>query len=161
MICFDIFSRRFAAASAVPSITCSTARESAHGCQLAIARFLDPMCLVLRASGLWLIYATLCNLPSGNLDSDGQRGKGRRRKSFWRATTMRSRRGKRASKEANYQRASGGADARSIEHANLGGGKDRGEQVHISPLALPFVPDRKRSFTKRISFQSISNDVKT
>ena len=56
-----------------------------HGCQMAIARFLDRMCMALRASGLWLRYATLQNwipsfpwivpgwrawgaiLPSGNL----------------------------------------------------------------------------------------------
>ena len=33
-----------------------------HGCQMAIARFLDRMCLALRASGLWLRCATLQNL---------------------------------------------------------------------------------------------------
>ena len=33
-----------------------------HGCQMAIARFLDRMCLALRSSGLWLCYATLQNL---------------------------------------------------------------------------------------------------
>ena len=33
-----------------------------HGFQMAIARFLDHMCLALRASGLWLRYATLQNL---------------------------------------------------------------------------------------------------
>ena len=33
-----------------------------HGCQMAIARFLDSMCLALRACGLWLRYATLQNL---------------------------------------------------------------------------------------------------
>ena len=33
-----------------------------HGCQMAIARCLDRMCLALRASGLWLRYATLPNL---------------------------------------------------------------------------------------------------
>ena len=33
-----------------------------HGCQMAIAKFLDRMCLALRASGLWLRYATLQNL---------------------------------------------------------------------------------------------------
>ena len=32
-----------------------------HGCQMAIARFLDRMCLALRASGLWLRYAMLQN----------------------------------------------------------------------------------------------------
>ena len=60
-----------------------------HGCQMAIARFLDCMCLALRASGLWLRYATLQNwipsfpwiapgwrawgqiLPSGNLGTRG------------------------------------------------------------------------------------------
>ena len=39
--------------------------KSTHGCQMAIARFLDHMCLALRASGLWLRYATLQNfIPS-------------------------------------------------------------------------------------------------
>ena len=33
-----------------------------HGCQMAIARFIDRMCLALWASGLWLRYATLQNL---------------------------------------------------------------------------------------------------
>ena len=33
--------------------------NSRQGCQMAIARFLDRMCLALRASGLWLRYATL------------------------------------------------------------------------------------------------------
>ena len=33
-----------------------------HGCQMAIARFLDRMCLALPAFGLWLRYATLQNL---------------------------------------------------------------------------------------------------
>ena len=33
-----------------------------HGCQVTIARFLDRMCLALRAAGLWLRYATLQNL---------------------------------------------------------------------------------------------------
>ena len=33
-----------------------------HGCQMAIARFLDHMCMVLWASGLWLRYAALQNL---------------------------------------------------------------------------------------------------
>ena len=32
-----------------------------EGCQMAIAGFLDRMCLALRASGLWLRYATLQN----------------------------------------------------------------------------------------------------
>ena len=36
--------------------------NSKHGCQMAIARFLDRMCLAFRASGLWLRYATLQNL---------------------------------------------------------------------------------------------------
>ena len=40
-----------------------------NGCQMAIARLLDCMHLALRASGLWLRYATLQILPSGNLDS--------------------------------------------------------------------------------------------
>ena len=40
---------------------------SLHGCQMAIAKFLDSRHLVLWASGLWLRYATLQNLPSGNL----------------------------------------------------------------------------------------------
>ena len=30
-----------------------------HGCQMAIARFLDRICLALWASGLWLYYAAL------------------------------------------------------------------------------------------------------
>ena len=33
-----------------------------HSCQMAIAGFLDGMCLALRASGLWLRYATPQNL---------------------------------------------------------------------------------------------------
>ena len=33
-----------------------------HCCQIAIARFLDHMCLALWASGLWLRYAALQNL---------------------------------------------------------------------------------------------------
>ena len=33
-----------------------------HSCQMAIARFLDRMCLALQDSGLWLRYATLQNL---------------------------------------------------------------------------------------------------
>ena len=33
-----------------------------QGCQMAIARFLDRMCLALRASGLGLRYTTLQNL---------------------------------------------------------------------------------------------------
>ena len=36
--------------------------RSPHGCQMAIARFLDCMRLALRASGLWLCYAMLHNL---------------------------------------------------------------------------------------------------
>ena len=44
-----------------------TARSTAaaapvHGCQMAIAGFLDCMYLALRASGLWLRYATLQNM---------------------------------------------------------------------------------------------------
>ena len=39
--------------------------RSLHGCQMAIARILDHMCLALRASGLWLRHATLQNpIPS-------------------------------------------------------------------------------------------------
>ena len=34
-------------------------RRVKHSCQMAIARFLDRMCLALQASGLWLRYATL------------------------------------------------------------------------------------------------------
>ena len=34
----------------------------AHGCQMAIAGFLDHTCLALRASGVWLRYAKLQNL---------------------------------------------------------------------------------------------------
>ena len=37
-------------------------RERGHGCQMAIAGFIHCMCLALRASGLWLRYATLQNL---------------------------------------------------------------------------------------------------
>ena len=33
-----------------------------HGCQIAIDRFLDHMCLALPASELWIRYATLQNL---------------------------------------------------------------------------------------------------
>ena len=33
-----------------------------HGCQMAIATFLDCMCLALWAEGLWLRHATLQNL---------------------------------------------------------------------------------------------------
>ena len=42
-----------------------------HGCQMAIAGFLDRMLLALRASGQWLRYATLQNLPSCNLAHRG------------------------------------------------------------------------------------------
>ena len=49
-----------------------------HGCQMAIARFLDRMCLALRASGLWLRYATVQNLipsfPFLGLRQGGGRG---------------------------------------------------------------------------------------
>ena len=49
-----------------------------HGCQMAIARFLDRMCLALRASGLWLRYATLQNLiPSFPWIAPGWRAWGR------------------------------------------------------------------------------------
>ena len=37
-------------------------RDHTQGCQMDIARFSDRMCLALRASGLWLRYATLQNL---------------------------------------------------------------------------------------------------
>ena len=40
----------------------SSGCDFTHGCQMAIAGFLDRMCLALRASGLWLRYATLQNL---------------------------------------------------------------------------------------------------
>ena len=33
-----------------------------HGCQMALAGFLDRVCLALWASGLWLRYAALQNL---------------------------------------------------------------------------------------------------
>ena len=51
-----------------PGTSSSTASQSRtrsgrrHGCQMAIARFLDRMCLALRASGRWLRYAALQNL---------------------------------------------------------------------------------------------------
>ena len=32
--------------------------RAGHGCQIAIARLLDCMCLALRASGIWLHYPT-------------------------------------------------------------------------------------------------------
>ena len=37
-------------------------RAPNQGCQMAVARFLDHMCLALRASGLWPRYAALQNL---------------------------------------------------------------------------------------------------
>ena len=40
----------------------SVGRCEMQGCQMAIARFLDRMCLTLRASGLWLRYAMLQSL---------------------------------------------------------------------------------------------------
>ena len=44
-----------------------TERNLRDGCQMAIARFVDRMCLALRASGLWLRYAALQNLiPSSS-----------------------------------------------------------------------------------------------
>ena len=49
-----------------------------HGCQMAIARFLDRMCLALWASGLWLRYAMLQNLiPSFPWIAPGWRAWGR------------------------------------------------------------------------------------
>ena len=45
-------------------------------CQMTIARFLDGMCLALRASGLWLRYASLQNLiPFLSLDCARVEGK--------------------------------------------------------------------------------------
>ena len=46
----------------VPGMASDSEAEWRHGCQMAIARFLDRMCLALRASGLWLRYAALQNL---------------------------------------------------------------------------------------------------
>ena len=40
----------------------STTGKVKHGCQMAVARFLECMCLALRASGVWLRYAALQNL---------------------------------------------------------------------------------------------------
>ena len=40
----------------------SSALGPRHGCQMAIVRFLDCLCMALRASGLWLRYAALLNL---------------------------------------------------------------------------------------------------
>ena len=52
-------------------------RQRDQGCQMAIARFLDHMCLALRASGLWLRYATLQNLiPSFPWIAPGWRASG-------------------------------------------------------------------------------------
>ena len=52
--------------------------EEDHGCQMAIAIFLDQMCLALRASGLWLRYATLQNwIPSFPWIAPGKRAWGR------------------------------------------------------------------------------------
>ena len=48
-------------APCLETMLCSHMSQS-HGCQMAIARFLDCMCLALRASGLLLCYATLQNL---------------------------------------------------------------------------------------------------
>ena len=48
--------------------------DGEHGCQMAIAGFLDRMCLALRASRLWLRYAALQNLiPSFPLIAPGWR----------------------------------------------------------------------------------------
>ena len=84
----------------VPTGTYDLPWRYRHGCQMAIAGLLDHMCLALRASGLWLRYATLQNwipsfpwiapggwrvwgrnelLPSGNL---GERGMAHQRKKF-------------------------------------------------------------------------------
>ena len=52
--------------------------STSHGFQLAIARFLDRICLALRASRLWLRYATLQNLiPSFPWIAPGRRAWGR------------------------------------------------------------------------------------
>ena len=49
-----------------------------HSCQMAIARFLDRMCMALRASGLRLRYAMLQNLiPSFPWIAPGWRAWGR------------------------------------------------------------------------------------
>ena len=48
-----------------------TAMEGVHGCQRAIARFLDCMCLALLASGLWLRSATLQNWIAPGLEGVG------------------------------------------------------------------------------------------
>ena len=50
------------AAGGEGGLGCGDCACSRHGCQLAISRFLVRMCLALRASGLWLRYATLQNL---------------------------------------------------------------------------------------------------
>ena len=50
----------------VPTGTYDLPWRYRHGCQMAIAGYLDHMCLALRASGLWLRYATLQHLTSGN-----------------------------------------------------------------------------------------------
>ena len=39
------------------NFTVALIRFLSRGCQMAIARFLDCMCLAVRASGLWLRYA--------------------------------------------------------------------------------------------------------
>ena len=58
-----------------------------HGCQMAIARFLDRMCLALRASGLWLRHAMLQNLiPSLPWIAPGWRARGHNSKFCYLAT---------------------------------------------------------------------------
>ena len=52
----------------IHTIEAGLEKERRHGCQMANARFLDSMCLALQASGLWLRFATLQNLLSGNLE---------------------------------------------------------------------------------------------
>ena len=53
-------------------------RSRRYDCQMSIARFLDRMCLALRASGLWLRYTMLQNLiPSFPWIAPGWRAWGR------------------------------------------------------------------------------------
>ena len=47
-----------------------------HGCQMAIARFIYCMCLALRASGLWLRYATLQSLIPTTMLAQSKERKG-------------------------------------------------------------------------------------
>ena len=62
----------------VPTGTYDLPWRYRHGCQMAIAGLLDHMCLALRASGLWLRYATLQNwIPSFPWIAPGWRAWGR------------------------------------------------------------------------------------